>query len=54
MTAGTAGRVPRPALRLLRLHAASRRIPAALALLAACAAGMVAITVRGAREAVGD
>lgn len=45
MTAGLAGRVPRPALRLLRLHAASRRIPAA---------GMVAIAVRGAREAVGD
>ncbi len=40
MTAGTAGRVPRPALRLLRLHTASRRIPVALALLAACAAGL--------------
>ena len=40
MPAGPAGRVPRPALRLLRLHAASRRIPAALGLLAACAAGL--------------
>ena len=32
--------MPRPAVRLLRLHAASRRIPAALGLLAACAAGL--------------
>ena len=35
MTAGT--------LRLARLHAASRRLPAALALLAACAAGLRAV-----------
>jgi hypothetical protein len=38
--AGTAGRAPRPVLRLVRLHAISRRLPAAVALLAACAAGL--------------
>jgi len=54
MTAGTAGRVPaaapdrkarpvrapRAATRLLWLHAASRRVPAALAAIAACAIGL--------------
>jgi hypothetical protein len=34
------GRSPWPALRLIRLYAVSRRLPAALALLAACAAGL--------------
>ena len=46
------------AVRLVRLHAASRRVPAALILLAACAAavfaaGLAAITVRGPRAPVG-
>jgi hypothetical protein len=54
MTAGTAGKVPtaaphrkarparppRTARRLLRLHAASRRVPAAIAAIAACAIGL--------------
>ncbi|HEY2269561.1 MAG TPA: hypothetical protein VGI96_43560, partial [Streptosporangiaceae bacterium] len=52
MTAAPAGRAPRPVLssrpdqaprailRLAWLHAVSRRLPAALALLAACAAGL--------------
>jgi len=40
MTAGALRQAPRPALRLVRLHAASRRLPAAAALLAACAAGL--------------
>jgi hypothetical protein len=52
VTAAPAGRAPRPVLasqpdhplrailRLVRLHAVSRRLPAALALLAACAAGL--------------
>jgi hypothetical protein len=54
MTAGTAGKVPtaapdrrarparppRAARRLLRLHAASRRVPAAIAAIAACAIGL--------------
>ncbi len=45
MTAAAVGQVPpqaplRSALRLVRLHAASRRFPVALALLAACAAGL--------------
>jgi len=54
MTAGTAGKVPtaapdrearparppRTAQRLLRLHAASRRVPAAIAAIAACAIGL--------------
>jgi hypothetical protein len=52
VTAAPAGRVPQPVLasqpdhplrailRLVRLHAVSRRLPAALALLMACAAGL--------------
>ncbi len=40
MTAGAIGQVPRPVLRLVRLHAASRRLPATLAVLAACAVGL--------------
>ena len=38
--AGVVHQVPPSALRLVRLHAASRRLPAALALIAACAAGL--------------
>jgi len=40
MTAGAIRQAPWPALRLVRLHAASRRLPAAVALLAACAVGL--------------
>ena len=40
MTAGAIRQLPRPVLRLVWLHAASRRLPGALALLAACAAGL--------------
>lgn len=40
MTADAVHQAPHPVLRLVRLHAASRRFPAALALLAACAAGL--------------
>jgi len=40
MTAGAVRQAPPSALRLVRLHAASRRLPTAVALLAACAAGL--------------
>jgi hypothetical protein len=40
VTAGAASQAPSPVLRLVRLHAVSRRLPLALALLAACAAGL--------------
>jgi len=40
VTASTLRQAPHPALRLVRLHVASRRLPAAMALLAASAAGL--------------
>jgi len=46
MTVGAVRQAPPSALRLVRLHAASRRLPAAVALLAACAAGLRAALFR--------
>jgi hypothetical protein len=40
VTAGALRQAPPSVLRLVRLHAASRRLPAAVAMLAACAAGL--------------